>query len=267
MKLNAAKNIMFGNRQVKKVYLGEHLIWPTGLPEPILPSGYEQVKAIEYRRAKGEEYEPMPAIDTRYLPCSKTKLVMDCIAYESPFAANGLFTPFGFCKNSGWNGTWKWLMSRQEETGVEGNPDLPFTSVTQFRLNLGFIRTSRDIYLNRRYKITSEKNYFLFDDGKEEIKVSFNDAQLVDYTWTDVSYGLCLFSMGNGTEGCNMRLYSCKIYEDDILVRNFIPAVEKKTGICGLYDTIESVFHSKYLYNNNDRTGDFHAVRGVDEYD
>lgn len=52
----------------------------------------------------------------------------------------------------------------------------------------------------------------------------------------------------------DMRLYGCKIYEDDVLIKDFIPAkVGEKVG---LYDTVSKKFHE------NKGTGEFlYAVK------
>lgn len=47
----------------------------------------------------------------------------------------------------------------------------------------------------------------------------------------------------------DMKLYSCKIYEDDVLIKDFIPAkVGEKVG---LYDAVSKKFHE------NKGTGEF----------
>ena len=41
-----------------------------------------------------------------------------------------------------------------------------------------------------------------------------------------------------------MRLYSCKIYDNGTLVRNFVPAKRNSDSVAGLYDTVNSVFYT-----------------------
>lgn len=42
--------------------------------------------------------------------------------------------------------------------------------------------------------------------------------------------------------GCNMKLYSCQIYDNGTLVRDFIPCVRKADGVRGLWDKVNKTF-------------------------
>lgn len=51
-----------------------------------------------------------------------------------------------------------------------------------------------------------------------------------------------------------LKIYSCKIWNDNTLARNFVPALDRK-GIPCLYDTIEEKFYynqgeGEFLYGN-----------------
>ena len=64
---------------------------------------------------------------------------------------------------------------------------------------------------------------------------------------TDDSKNLYLFAYNNnGNAGMQAigRLYSCKIYEGENLVRNFIPCYRKSDGEIGLYDLVNDVFYT-----------------------
>ena len=50
---------------------------------------------------------------------------------------------------------------------------------------------------------------------------------------------------------CNMKLYSFKIYDNESLIRNFIPCYRNTDNIIGLYDTVEGKFYT------NQGTGTF----------
>ena len=54
---------------------------------------------------------------------------------------------------------------------------------------------------------------------------------------------------GNGSypEGyvlASMRLYSCKIYNNEKIIRNFIPCYRKTDGVVGVYDLVEKKFYT-----------------------
>lgn len=54
------------------------------------------------------------------------------------------------------------------------------------------------------------------------------------------------------------RLYSCRIYDNSVLVRNFIPCYRKADNVAGLYDLVNGVFYT------NAGTGTF--TKGADVY-
>lgn len=70
------------------------------------------------------------------------------------------------------------------------------------------------------------------------------------------SYNLVLFSVNTGgtvdTRRISGKLYSCKIYDNDVLVRDFVPC-KNPSGIIGLYDIVNGVFYQ------NAGTGEFAA--------
>ena len=46
---------------------------------------------------------------------------------------------------------------------------------------------------------------------------------------------------GDGFQG---KMYYCKIYDNDVLVRDFIPAVRDSDGKAGLYDLVTNQFYT-----------------------
>lgn len=48
------------------------------------------------------------------------------------------------------------------------------------------------------------------------------------------------------------RIYSCKIYDNDTLVRNFIPCYQKNTNKPGMYDTITGDFYQNVATTGED---------------
>ena len=55
---------------------------------------------------------------------------------------------------------------------------------------------------------------------------------------------------------CNIRIYYCKIWDNNILFRNFIPCYRKSDNVAGLYDLVNGVFYT------NAGTGTF--IKGND---
>lgn len=67
-----------------------------------------------------------------------------------------------------------------------------------------------------------------------------------------------LFALGTtsgvNSRGLKARIYSCKIYEGDTLVRDFIPVKRNRDGVMGLLDLVENKFHPDA---NTSSTSDF----------
>lgn len=81
--------------------------------------------------------------------------------------------------------------------------------------------------------------------------ITVNGTQKSSQSWSSyngVNVKLGIFKMGdvnntwfNGTPQSG-KLYSCKIYKDDVLVRDMIPAKDE-VGNAGLYDKVEGKFY------------------------
>ena len=103
-----------------------------------------------------------------------------------------------------------------------------------------------------RHIVTSEGEYL---NGITSTTLTVNDI-VVTKQWNSEFYGyIMLFAMGDKTELYGnqttlMKLYSGKIYENETLVRNYIPVIDKN-GVACLYDKVEG----KFYYNQG--TGEF----------
>lgn len=109
------------------------------------------------------------------------------------------------------------------------------------------------------YYGTSNKNV-AGENGKQTLSANKNiwTAGNSSMSFSEVSFtanfSLYLFSVHNGGNYSNasMKLYSCKIYDNGTLVRDFIPC-QKPDGTIGLWDDVNSVFY------DNAGTGKFIA--------
>ena len=91
------------------------------------------------------------------------------------------------------------------------------------------------------------------------IKVNGVESQL--QSWTNYSYNADASNYtfylgatnrdGNATLKPKLKIYGCKFYIEDTLVRDYIPCYYKQDGTIGLYDLVEGKFYS------NDGTGEF----------
>ena len=77
-----------------------------------------------------------------------------------------------------------------------------------------------------------------------------NDDLIKSYTESSFSsdYSMFLFALNqsNSVESRTLkgRIYYCKIFEDGILVRRFVPCYRKSNGEIGMYDLVNNVFYT-----------------------
>lgn len=182
-----------------------------------LPSGY---KRLEYIKSSGKQY-----IKTGFVPNQDTRIVYDCYR-ETASAADHFFgvrtgnttkNAFNFyIYNSGWRSGYN-----STTTAVNG----PSTG---------------------RYLIDKDKNV-TYINGK-----TLGTATYASFTSGGEAYLFAMQNVGRGIAYGSHRLYSCQIYDNGTLVRDFIPC-QKSDGTVGLWDDVNSVFYT------NAGTGTFTA--------
>ena len=59
-----------------------------------------------------------------------------------------------------------------------------------------------------------------------------------------ISSNLYLLRRTDGTQWFYGKLYSCKIYDNDVIVRNYVPCYRKSDDVAGLYDLVNDVFYT-----------------------
>ena len=177
-----------------------------------LPSGYTQVEYIE---SSGTQY-----IDTEFKPDNNTRLTGD---FEVTASGASYRTIFG-----------------AREGGLARCFSLFVSSTNRFYSNIGSGGNTYtfDSSLSGlgRHSVDANKNVVTIDD------VSYTHLVEV-FKCASTSIYLCA-SNENGTAGllCSMRWYSCQIYDNGTLVRDFVPCKDAN-GAIGLYDLIHGKFH------------------------
>ena len=101
------------------------------------------------------------------------------------------------------------------------------------------IRNDAGIIPNTRQSVSMRNNTLIKGDGQEVVLNPVNGIKdTVDIT---------LFSINNDgsiIEYSTMDLYGAKFYDDDALIRNYIPVVRLSDGEAGLYDTVTKTFNN-----------------------
>ena len=196
-----------------------------------LPSGY---KRLEYIESTGTQW-----IDTGFIPNQDTRIDIDAIPLSVAEASDGAgFIPYGAGVSNG---------NRAFEC---------YSSLSQYEFNYdgqyNFVGSSA---VGQRLKISHNKNNVsLIVNGGTPITLSFT------YQAFTAPYTMTLFAIHRSSplRGL-MKLYSCQIYDNGTLIRDYIPC-QKPDGTIGLWDDVNSVFYG------NAGTGAFAAGPEIDPY-
>ena len=168
-----------------------------------LPSGYTQ---LNYIQSSGTQY-----INTGFTPTANTRLVMDFQLTTAGTGNNALFAVVG-------QFSFRWYGSGSKfRSNGSNSVDFP----------AGIDGTARH---------TVEKT---------ATSCTLDGENTVTNTAGTVSNPLYLLAQNTGSGVSNYasaKLYSCKIYENGSLVRNFVPAMQGST--VGLYDAANGVFYT-----------------------
>lgn len=172
-----------------------------------LPDGYVEV---QYIQSTGTQY-----INTDFTPDSNTRVVCDFAYTSNPTAAVFMSRPKS--NNSNMFGIFNISGTLRSDYGSEK---------TSFPSDL------------------SPLNRMIYDKNKNICKIG--DATVTNTTRTFSSvYELFLFASDDGGSAsyfASGQLYSCQIYDDDTLIRDFTPCINPD-GQVGLYDSVNSKFY------------------------
>ena len=193
---------------------GEFYTTPTAAGAVALPTGYTQV---EYIQSSGTQY-----IDTNFKPNGETTVNIAFQTSSAPDNLNDTLPVYGTATDYNSNAFEFWTLSGGFAT--YGSQD--------YKSNLG-------ITTGKKHTVSQAKNVLTVDG--------------TSYTFTKQTftapYSLLLFAThrSGGIKICasaaNLKIYSCEIYNNGTLVRNFIPA-KNSSGTIGLYDIVNDVFYT-----------------------
>lgn len=173
-----------------------------------LPSGYTK---LDYIESSGTQY-----IDTGFIPNQDSAVHIVC----QPTVASG----------------WQGIFGARSATNVgEFGVDIPAGT------------TLRSVYGTGNVTTTVSTVATKLDIYKNKNVCTINGAVLTNSTET-FSSGYPIWIFDKNTAGakwnpCSMKLYSCKIYDNGTLVRDFIPC-KNASGTLGLWDNVNSVFYA-----------------------
>lgn len=212
----------FYNQASDKTDLSENgIVGRTSQNTAILPNEYTQVDYIE---SSGTQY-----INTSFSPNQDTSVEM---VLETLSLSRENHSLFGARQSSTVNHYGVVLGSADGNIVYNGYGQQ--SNYTNFRVSE-----------NTKYKFYKNKNNLYINDN-----LVFSDT----YTTFTPNINMMLLAMNqqnSATFLSSMRVYSCKVYDGNTLVRDFIPCYRNSDNVVGLYDIVNDVFHT------NQGTGTF----------
>ena len=191
----------------------------------ILPNGYTQ---LEYIKCEGAQY-----INTGFIPTGNTRLILD----------------FQLDRKDG-----QALFCGGRTAASESDP-ISYTAF--FGNSAGTIR--RDYYgaSKTTTKSWNAGDRIVFDANKNVTTINGDSTLLSNFTLNTSSTSImpivlfttCYQTSSNSSitlsnsNWAYYKVFSCKIYDNGTLVRNFLPA-KNSSGTLGLYDTVNSKFYT-----------------------
>ena len=193
---------------------GEY-VWKKSKPIIRLPEGYTE---IEYIETTGTQY-----IDTGFSPNQDTRVVMDADVANS----KSLAFPAVFATDSSSSNKAKFvLMLYNDQAGFHDHYN-------------GQVINSSSLDMYGRHIFEKNKNITLLDD---------KTVSTFTYSAFQSDITLSLFSsIDSGTRQyyAKVKMYSCQVYDNDVLIRDFVPC-KNVSDTVGLYDTVNAK-----VYPNN----------------
>lgn len=220
---NTPKEILYNGLNATKLVYNGVVVWTSGLP-----TGYTQVEYIE---STGTQY-----IDTNFIPNQDTRIKVKIMTKDISGMTNK--TVFGSRESA--------TSKHYGVTMGNGSQNLWWTGY-----GTGSIGTNSSALGDTLYEIEKNKNVTILNGSV----LATNQSQT--FTCSSNLYLFCMNQRGP-TFYSNIELYSCEMWDNDILVRNFIPC-KNPSNVVGLYDTVNDVFYT------NAGTGTFIAGAEVEE--
>lgn len=181
-----------------------------------VPSGYTQLKYVE---SSGTQ-----AINTNVAPTLETKLQIQGYYLEG----NPSYHPLGGCTNPAITCYSTVAFDRNDSYNSFGNVS---------------DKTIGNIFAPSHEApiFTIDKTQAIFKSGKT-VSLAIGATTMSGNANTRI----CLFSRGNAgniERNSHCRIFRAKIWDNDVLIRDFVPAIENATEEVGMYDIVNNAFY------------------------
>ena len=189
----------------------------------LLPNEYTQVDYIEN---SGTQF-----IDTGFKPNQNTSVEMEVLIPQN----SAEVTRFFETRNTNYV---------NKSFGILNFRD--YNNIFQFRYDIQFAKNNYKLDVETKYKIRTNKNNVYVND---EWIFNANPSSF------QTNYNLALFGFANNSDNVadtsTYRLYSFKLYDNGVLIRDYVPCYRNSDNEVGLYDLVNNVFYT------NNGTGSF----------
>lgn len=193
-----------------------------------LPSGYQEVEYVQNYANTSVNTSYLAFIDTNFKPNQDTRIVMTMKCDKSNNFSR-------FCGAGGYDKIN--AIQFDYENGAQGTLHISWGAVG------GWITYSECAGDYNIHEYDWNKNYFYRDKG-----TSNEFSASTDYTAFQCTDNLGIFTNilnGSGELDYNVlygRLYSCQIYDNGTLIRDFVPCINPN-NVVGVYDIVNNVFY------------------------
>lgn len=186
---------------------------------------------LDYLESTGFQY-----IDTGFKPTPNTRIVIDMEFTSTSTSTDGQIMGCGYNNIAANSGRFSFFFGLEHPTHAT-NPNEFYTNIIDSSnyawhyLGIGGL----------------ERHVWDLQNGSQKIDNVEYGTQSISSDKTS-ALNLYLFarlcSWDSGRNYCKVRIYSCKIYDNDILVRDFVPRMRTSDGVYGLLDILTNTLYT-----------------------
>lgn len=238
MILNDVDNMMLGNAEISKLYLGSTPIWERSGGGRVLPAGYTETGYCEFSGSKAP---------TGFTP-SNGKLMIDA---GLSVTKNNTFFNVCVLSGSGYDSPWVSIIRESEQWGA--GPDeriimylgakiMSSNNIIQAKCNFIGEHDPRNAGFNFRASLSFN-----------EISIQIDNQNIITETASSYLTGglSCPIWIGSDSDGLYAKIRYLKLYDDantnivldpTKLMRDYVPAIRNSDNKTGLYDFVTHQF-------------------------